>query len=660
MNPQPSEVLAALAALASGLTPDPWIDLPEWAERYVSLGKDSPTPGPYRIAQAPYVRVPMQWLSRSDAAQVVVLCWASQMSKSTVANIALAYYAHTSPRGQMVVQPTIDLVEQYHKQRLEPLWSASPALASVFPPRTSRRSEATLRSRAFRGGYLRLSGANSPASLSSTPIGDVLCDEISQWDVDLREQGAPLGIVYARTSNFRDRKVILTGTPTVEGRCAVTREFEATDQHYLWVPCPHCGVMQRLRWRDDEGVYRVQWEADDPGTAVYVCVSGCVIRDHERVAAVALGEARPERPDLSQGGLRHGMHLSALYSPWLSLADLARQWVAAQGNPELLRVFVTTRLAEPWRDDGATDLRSEALRQRAEQYAHAPAHVALLTAGVDVQGDRIEVAVWGWGAGEESWLVDYAVIVGRTDTEAPWTALAQLLRRRYQVGARMRRIRATCIDSGHRTDRVYAFATTYDGQLDGSNVWAVKGSGNPADGIWPRKPTRIRRKQTKATLYVVGTQQAKDVVIGRLRMAPGGPGTVHLPAEVPGVGLLTDAWFAQLTAERKVRRKRGGRYTMVWECPDKKRNEALDCTVYAYAALCGLIRGELVRLPTRRPATADVLPPAASTADESSAVAPAAAPAPKAPPAAPPRPPARAAPPRRPAANWLSRGGMAR
>lgn len=593
---------AAWRALADGLRPDPWIDLETWSERYAVLGKDSPQPGPYRTAAAPYVRGPMRWLSRQDPAQRIVLMWASQLSKSTVANLALAYYAHTSPRGQMVVQPTIDLVEQYHRQRLEQLWASSPVLREIFPSRKSRDADATLRSRDFRGGYLRLSGANSPGSLSSTPIGDVLCDEISQWQVDLSDQGAPLAIVAARTSNFRDRKEILTGTPTVEGACAVEREFARTDQHYYWVPCPHCQLMQRLRWRDDDGTYRVQWTDHDPQSAVYVCSNGCVIRDHERVAALALGEWRAERPELSSGGLVRGAHLSALYSPWLSLAKLASEWVNAAGNPELLKAFVNTRLAETWKDQGSDGLKAEALRQRVEQYTHAPDHVQLLTAGVDVQNDRLEVAVWGWGAGEESWLVDYQVIQAPTDTDAPWRLLADVLGRGYQVGARRRRIRAACVDTGgHRTDRAYAFCAEHDGRIaGGGNVWAIKGSSDPSALVWPRKPTRIRRKAFKLALHIVGVNQAKDTVTGRLRLPAGGAGSMHFPAQVAGIGELTDAWFAQLTSERKRTVRRSGRTVMVWELPDKKRNEALDCTVYAYAALCGLTRSGMRLVASKR------------------------------------------------------------
>jgi phage terminase large subunit GpA-like protein len=90
------------------------------------------------------------------------------------------------------------------------------------------------------------------------------------------------------------------------------------------------------------------------------------------------------------------------------------------------------------------------------------------------------------------------------------------------------------------------------------------------------RPTRVG--SGRVSLFTVGTEAAKDLVYARLRVEEAGPGFCHFPS-------CYDAeYFAQLTAERAVTAWRGGVQVRVYK-QTRPRNEALDCRVYALAAL---------------------------------------------------------------------------
>lgn len=86
---------------------------------------------------------------------------------------------------------------------------------------------------------------------------------------------------------------------------------------------------------------------------------------------------------------------------------------------------------------------------------------------------------------------------------------------------------------------------------------------------------------------MIGGNAARDTVRGRLLLEPpefgtACPGYMHFPAD-RGPG-----YFEQLTADIITTKSINGRKVRTWETPKGRANEASDCRVYAYAALCGL------------------------------------------------------------------------
>ena len=215
-----------------------------------------------------------------------------------------------------------------------------------------------------------------------------------------------------------------------------------------------------------------------------------------------------------------------------------------------------------------------------------------LTAGVDVQKDRIEVDVWAWGRGLESWLVDHIVIAGGPDDLACWEKLTALLGRTWACtnGAVMV-IGKLAIDTGYESAAVYAWARA-QGFDQVAPVKGLEGfnRATPVSG-----PTFVdatiggKRLRRGARLWSVATATFKTETYRFLRLERpsdedralgvfNAPGTVHLP------DWIDTEWLKQLVAEQlvTVRNKRGYAHPE-WQ-KMRERNEALDCRVYARAA----------------------------------------------------------------------------
>jgi phage terminase large subunit GpA-like protein len=241
-----------------------------------------------------------------------------------------------------------------------------------------------------------------------------------------------------------------------------------------------------------------------------------------------------------------------------------------------MQAWQNLSLGEPYEDVAAKPVDLGALAARVEDYPAAPPEVLVVVAGIDTQDDRIEIEVLGVGVGEETWSLDYRVLVGDPSGPALWSKVDNLLLH-YRAGARALTIRAACIDSGgHHALRVYEYVRDKGNR----SIWAIKGSSTPGTPPWPRKPTRVDKKHVP--LYIIGTDSLKDAFAARLRIEMPGPGYCHFPI---GRGL---DYYAGLTSERPLRKYHKGVARRVWTPVGGARNEPLDTRIYAMAALEGL------------------------------------------------------------------------
>lgn len=383
-----------------------------------------------------------------------------------------------------------------------------------------------------------------------------------------------------RTATFSNRKIFLASTPTLKNYSRIEKAFLEGDQRYFFVPCPVCGVMQTLKWAN------IKFESGHPETACYECEKcKSLWQDYQKAEILQKGEWIATAPDRSNGKIV-SFHLSSLYSPhgWTSWGDIASEFVKVHKDPARLQVWTNTKLAETWEDQSGESIDLTGLMSRRENYGpKIPMNVVILTCGVDVQDDRLELEIVGWGKDEESWSIDYHVLHGDPSTPQLWDDLDSILQRTYEHERNIAplSIAATCIDSGgHYTDHVITFC----GERLHQRVFAIKGSSS-GFGV-PIFPARAsQNKRLKKPVYVIGVNDAKQTLMQRLRIKEPGPGCWHFPID-------RDAeWFTQVTAEVIKTRMVKGRPVREW-VPRTEGHpcEALDCRVYAFAALRGLMR----------------------------------------------------------------------
>lgn len=454
----------------------------------------------------------------------------------------------------------------------------TPVLQGKVSDVRSRDGKNTILHKSFEGGHITVAGANSAASLASRPIRVVLCDEVDRYPPSAGTEGDPISLARKRTTTFWNRKVGLFSTPTVKSVSRIEAAFEESDKRYFWVPCPHCGQMQRLQWS------QVRWDTGRPETAAYLCVAedcGAFWTDSERWQAIRAGEWRASAEFKGVAGF----HLSELYSSWVRLGNMARAFLEAKGHPERLKTWVNTSLGETWEERGE-EVNLHSLQERArtegwlshdedDELEPAPAGVLLVTCGVDVQGDRLEIERVGWGMDDESWSLDHEVIRGDPSAPEIWRELDEyLLTASEAVDGRKLNVAATAIDSGgHYTDAVYNFVRDKSRR----RVWAIKGQAGEGKPVWPKLASK--NNKGRIALFNIGVDSAKDIVYGRLRIDEPGPGYCHFPAD------RDSAWFEQLTSEAVVTRYVKGFPVRAWVPKPNTRQEALDCRVYSFAAL---------------------------------------------------------------------------
>ena len=579
-----------LRTWAAGLTPDPDLTVSQWADRHRMLsGRASAEPGRYRTARTPYMREIMDRLSPGDVMQRIVFMKAAQVGATEAGNNWIGFAIHQAPGPMLAVQPTVELAKRNSRQRIDPLIEESAALRERVKPARSRDAGNTMLSKEFAGGILIMTGANSAVGLRSTPARYIFLDEVDAYPASADEEGDPVTLAEARSLTFAHRrKVFLVSTPTIRGLSRIEREYEASDQRRFFVPCPHCGHAQWLKFD------RLRWQKGKPETAEYRC-EGCdqPIGEHNKTAMLESGEWRATA--VAADPTTVGYHLSALYSPigWLSWERIVRSWEAAQGSDEAIKAFRNTILGETWVETGeAPDWQRLYDRRERWKSGTVPAGGLFLTAGADVQKDRIEVDVWAWGRGLESWLVDHVVIEGGPDRHDAWSELTALLDRPWphERGAHLR-IARLAIDTGYEAPAVYSWSRA-QGFAQVSPVKGVEGfnRSSPVSG-----PTFVdateggKRLRRGARLWTVAVSTFKAETYRFLRlerpteedMAEGAafpPGSVHLPHWVE------NEWLKQLVAEElvTVRTKRGFA-RLEWQ-KLRERNEALDCRVYARAA----------------------------------------------------------------------------
>lgn len=572
-----------LDGFAAGLKPDPRLSVSEWADTYRMLpSKGAAEPGRYRTSRAPFLRDIMNDLSPHSPVERVVFMKSSQVGGTELGLNWLGAIIHLYPAPVMMVQPTIELAERFSKQRIQPMIDETPELSERIPPARTRDSGNSILLKNFMGGVLVVAGSNSGASLRQMPVKFLFCDEISAYTKDASDEGDPVSLAEKRTQTFSRRKIFLNSTPTSKGTCRIEAEYELTDQRKFYVPCPLCGAMQYLKFA------QLKWDEGNPSSAKYEC-EHCHERfeEYHKTKMLAAGEwqatAQCEDPRV------RGYHINALYSPlgWKSWAEIAKEFLKSKSDAMLLKAFVNSILGETFEEEYAAKVGAEGLRARVEFYEPGivPAGGLTLVAGVDIQDNRFAVSVYAYGREEEAWVVLHEEIFGDPGRPEVWKQLDSVLLREYthERGGTLRVSVAAIDTGGHFTHEVYQYVRERRSNPH-TRILAVKGQsqkGKPALGKPTPQDVNFRGQKLKhgVDLYPVGSDTVKSVIYGRLKHNEPGPGYIHFH------GGLNEQFFEQLTSEKQTIRYVKGFPVREWVKKNGARNEALDCAVYAYAAM---------------------------------------------------------------------------
>jgi phage terminase large subunit GpA-like protein len=569
------------------LKPPPKLNLVEWADEYRYLSKEaSARPGKWTTATVEAARGPMMAYSDPDVRIVTIQCATQFMKTEFLLNI-MGYHIHQDPAPMIAIQPGIREAEAFSKDRVKPMLRDSPVLAAIMPPTKTRDGGDTILHKQFPSGHITFVGANAPSGLAMRPVRVVLCDEINKYPKSAGKEGDPVSLIAERMATFWNSKLVHVCSPTIEGDSRITDEYEAGDQRVFEPPCPFCGHREEMKWS------HVKWEGRNAKTAYYEC-QGCK-QPWDDVTRRRAIESTRFLPSLGWRATKEfnghaSFRVSKLASPWEPLSKIVQKFLNAGSNPERLKTFVNTQLAETWKQSGDAP-EWKRLYDRRETYAinSVPEGVRVLMCGVDIQKDYIACEIVGFGRDAESWSIDYRNFSGKpADNEgsptSPWRELEKVLNEewRHPSGARLR-VRMMAVDSQYETQTVLRWVRRQSAE----RVIAIRGEERYPQAIGAPRAVEVhlrgRKKPRGAKQWPVGTNILKNEIYSFLKQEkPTEESKEKLPYGFCHFPQYNEAYFRGITAEQIVPKVIRG-YTKFEWTKVYDRNEPLDCRVYASA-----------------------------------------------------------------------------
>jgi terminase, large subunit len=577
--------------------PPALVSLSEWAAEHARLSPESSAdvgryrPYPYQVEILDAIGDPR--------IERVSIMKSARLGYTKMIDFGVAWYVAHDPCPIMVVQPTIGDAEGFSKEEIEPMLRDVPALSGLIAPASKRDGGNTILKKKFPGGILHMVGADSPRGFRRTSIRALFMDEVDGWALSAGEEGDQIRLAMKRTETFANRKIVAGSTPTLESTSRIKRLFEQGDQRLYFVPCPSCDKPQVLRWQ------QFRWTDGDPSTVHYECEHcGAAIHHNQKrwMVEEAARRQRAGQPGFGwvaqnpEAKNHASFHLWTAYSFAANATweHIAAEWESSKDNSEERKTFVNVTLGETFKGDGdKPDWKKLYDRREAFKPDVVPAGGVILTAGVDVQRNRLEVEVVAWGPRMQSWSVGYRVFGGDTSqlegTDSPWQRLGDMLGEEWEheLGGKLS-IRIMAVDTGDQTSTVYQWCARWPGQ----RVMAVKGRAADGFSLVVGTPTQVgttragKKSKVALNLWPVGVAKIKEELYGWLKQEkPTAESGAELPWGWCHFPEYAEEHFRQLTAEELVPVTHRGFRKYVWEVTRKNgRNEALDCRVYARAA----------------------------------------------------------------------------
>lgn len=548
--------------IALYMEPPPLLTLSDWANKYRRLSAEASAEiGQFSTDRAPYQKDIMNAISDNDTKNIVVMS-SAQVGKTEIVLNALGYFIDYDPSPILVMQPTLTMAQTFSKDRLAPMIRDTKVLRGKIKSPRSKDSENTILHKKFPGGQLTVIGSNSAADMASRPIRVVLFDEVDRYEESAGAEGDPISLASKRTTTFWNYKTIKVSTPSIKGKSKIETAYEDSTMEQWKLPCPSCGKyntlqFERLHFEDltmecdfcKERFKEQEWKEDQEIHGKWF--------------------ARKEHVDT------RGFHLNEMASPWVSWEEIIKSYRKAKKNTQTYKVWVNTSKGESWEEQGDSADEEDLFARRERYNADLPEGVLLLTAGVDVQDDRIEIEVVGWGRDFESWGIQYKQFFGDPRKSNVWQELDEYLKRSFffKSGFSLN-IGCVCVDSGYLASFVYKFTRPREIR----KVFAVKGKGGA--GL-PILSGLSKDKIEQAKLFTLGVDEGKEFILESLKPNEDGSTLSHFPSN-PDRGYSL-SYFKTLTSEKRQIKFKNNKTSYEW-VKKRERNEGLDLRNYAYAA----------------------------------------------------------------------------
>jgi phage terminase large subunit GpA-like protein len=565
--------------LLKGLELPPDYTIAEWAEAHVVLPSElAAEPGPYRSSRTPYARAMMN--AQNDPTLPIV-CYktSAQIAKTTSLLMGLGYHIHHDPCPMLLVLPDQGIAEAFSKKKLEPFINGTEPLRERIGTVGTRKSTGTIFEKSFPGGFLQLAGANTPNALRMHSVRKVFADEVDGFKLSSGKDGDPLMLAFKRATTFANRQLIVSSTPVDKMTSLIEAYWQRSDKRLYHVKMPCCGDMNVLAWE------HVKWVKGQPETCEYWCQSCGTPTGPRELKLAALAETGNEwRATAPFTGVA-GFHIWQIYSPFSNLIEIVREYESSQRSEQEKKVWWTTFLGEPWDEMGAVATTGEALfnGRRFWKDGVIPEGACVLTASVDVQGNRLEVLVVAHGPNKQRWAIDLFVVDGNPAGQNVWDRCENLLERRYQHETHpdiWRGIEGVAIDSGgHYTQQAYDFASK--AHMRSKPWFAIKGVGGEGKLAWSDSKRPLRNG---AKLHLVGVDSLKEEIYAHIVREESSENPWENRIFLRKTPAIDLDHCEQIVVERPRRViDSKGFVKTEWHKPPGARNEMLDLLVYAEA-----------------------------------------------------------------------------
>lgn len=586
----------------SALFKEPPMTVVEWADKHFYLSSES-SYQEGRWTTAPF-QVAILNAMGNDLIREVNFVKSARLGYTKMLMAFIGYLIQHKKRNVLMYCPTEGDAAGVMKRHIEGMIRDVPVVLDLAPWYGMKHRDNTLEAKCFANRkMLWCLGGKAARNYREKSPDTVIYDELSKFDEDIEGEGAPTFLGDKRLEGATFKKSIRGSTPTEAEKCQITRAaIESPHDLRFNIKAPCCGAELVLQWGGKDEPFGVKWrlnEREEVEAAWYLCphCQGGTFEYHQMVeSAEATGRWVCERsgiwtrdsmdwfaPDGEPTVTPRSVTFSVWtgYSTFTTWADVATDFVKVGKDRGKLKTFVNTTLGEVWEEDQSEKLDWEQLRDRRETFGQVPARAVALFGGIDTQDDRYEGRVWAYGAGEEAWLVHRFILTGDPASIELRRKVGRELHRHFtRADGTVMRVERWCWDSGgHYSDEVRAESRKHGVQ------WVIPIFGASTYGKPIANFPRKKDKRSKVYLTEVGTDNAKELLYSRLKLQPDGPrpvpGCLHLPADE---AICDDDELQQLTSERKKWVVIKGRRVMRWDAGGR-RNEALDCAVYALAAL---------------------------------------------------------------------------